>query len=267
MTLRRRRAAAIFSAVALGLGLLLLRQCSALPPLENRTVSTARLDTGSTVLGKAVAPLTAAHPGVSGTHPMRDARDAFAARFLLARAAERTLDVQYEKEVPAESREIGEERLQGPYLSGVIHALFKAGLGRRRKRDWKVRTVTSTREPVSGMNRVCLMPLKETENASRITTCQMLKRERVCLFPGATARSSPPQGAGGESGSTSRLRSFGGLGAHRDLAGSFGCLASNRPAAELVASDWPDCLLGGSGSEKRCGPAKGECSLLPIFRI
>jgi hypothetical protein len=35
---------------------------------------------------------------------------------------------------------------------------FKAGLGRRRKRDWKVRTVTSTREPLSGMNRMCLMP-------------------------------------------------------------------------------------------------------------
>jgi putative cardiolipin synthase len=91
----RRRTAAILSVVALVLSISLLRHCSALPSLENRTVSTALLDTGSTVLGKAVAPLAAAHPGVSGIHPLRDARDAFAARFLLARAAERTLDVQY----------------------------------------------------------------------------------------------------------------------------------------------------------------------------
>src|SRR4051812_10989667 len=36
-----------------------------------------------------------AHPGRSGIHPLSDAHDAFAARVLLARAAERTLDVQY----------------------------------------------------------------------------------------------------------------------------------------------------------------------------
>ncbi|MBV9493882.1 MAG: phospholipase D family protein, partial [Acidobacteria bacterium] len=35
------------------------------------------------------------HPGLSGIHPLRDARDAFAARILLPGAAERTLDVQY----------------------------------------------------------------------------------------------------------------------------------------------------------------------------
>jgi len=36
-----------------------------------------------------------AHPGVSGIYPLPDARDAFAARALLAQGAERTLDVQY----------------------------------------------------------------------------------------------------------------------------------------------------------------------------
>lgn len=92
----RRRATLVLLALALVLGiLLLLGRCSRLPPLENRTVSTALGDTGATRLGKAVSPLTAAHPGVSGIHPLRDARDAFAARFLLAEAAERTLDVQY----------------------------------------------------------------------------------------------------------------------------------------------------------------------------
>jgi cardiolipin synthase C len=40
-------------------------------------------------------PLTRAHAGTSGVVPLRDGRDAFAARALLADAAERTLDVQY----------------------------------------------------------------------------------------------------------------------------------------------------------------------------
>jgi putative cardiolipin synthase len=37
----------------------------------------------------------AAHPGESGIHALRDAREGFAARALLAEAAERSLDVQY----------------------------------------------------------------------------------------------------------------------------------------------------------------------------
>ena len=37
----------------------------------------------------------AQHPGVSGIYPLVDGRDAFAARALLAAAAERSLDVQY----------------------------------------------------------------------------------------------------------------------------------------------------------------------------
>lgn len=36
-----------------------------------------------------------AHPGLSGIYTLPDARDAFAARLLLAQAAERTLDVRY----------------------------------------------------------------------------------------------------------------------------------------------------------------------------
>jgi putative cardiolipin synthase len=52
-------------------------------------------DTDGTRLGMAVAPLAAAHPGACGIFPLPNARGAFAARALLARAAERTLDVQY----------------------------------------------------------------------------------------------------------------------------------------------------------------------------
>src|SRR5262245_52909441 len=51
--------------------------------------------TGTTRLERAISPLVLSHPGVSGIYPLRDARDAFAARFLLAQAAERTLDVRY----------------------------------------------------------------------------------------------------------------------------------------------------------------------------
>jgi len=40
-------------------------------------------------------PLARSHPGKSGVFTLRDGRDAFAARALLADAAERTLDIQY----------------------------------------------------------------------------------------------------------------------------------------------------------------------------
>jgi cardiolipin synthase C len=66
-----------------------------LPSLEHRTVSSVLEGTADTRLGKAIAPLTAAHPGRSGIYPLNDSRDAFAARMLLAQAAERSLDVQY----------------------------------------------------------------------------------------------------------------------------------------------------------------------------
>jgi len=69
--------------------------CASLPPLEGRTQSRAATDTDATRLGRALIPRVAAHPGRSGIHPLADSLDAFAARSLLARAAERTLDVQY----------------------------------------------------------------------------------------------------------------------------------------------------------------------------
>jgi putative cardiolipin synthase len=74
---------------------LLVAGCTALPSLKGRQSSTADLDTGATRLGRAIAPLARAHPGRSGIYPLPDGRDAFAARALLAQAAEKTLDVQY----------------------------------------------------------------------------------------------------------------------------------------------------------------------------
>jgi putative cardiolipin synthase len=69
--------------------------CDRLPSLEGRSASHVIVDTADTRLGKSIAPMAAAHPGRSGIYPLSDAHDAFAARVLLARAAERTLDVQY----------------------------------------------------------------------------------------------------------------------------------------------------------------------------
>ena len=86
--LRRGAAALVIVAVA-------AYGCSALPPLGPRNTSFTLDGTHTTRLGQAIAPLAAAHPGRSGIYPLIDGRDAFAARVLLARSAQRSLDVQY----------------------------------------------------------------------------------------------------------------------------------------------------------------------------
>src|ERR1700693_6113220 len=91
MTARR----AALLGLALSAGVAVLAAYRRLPSLENPTTSTAILDTSATKLGRAISPKLAGHPGLSGIYPLRDARDAFAARFRLASVAERTLDVQY----------------------------------------------------------------------------------------------------------------------------------------------------------------------------
>lgn len=105
--------------LALCLGAVALERCSRLPSLENRSTSTAFVDTGTTRIGRAVAPLVDAHPGTSGIYPLRDARDAFAARALLAQAAERSLDVQYY---------IWNEDMTGTLLFEALHAAADRGV-------------------------------------------------------------------------------------------------------------------------------------------
>ena len=80
----------------LGGGVLLLGGC-ALPPMPDRPASHALEATqaAQTSLGQAVAPQVLQHPGQSGIYPLPDPVEAFAARMLLARTAERSLDVQY----------------------------------------------------------------------------------------------------------------------------------------------------------------------------
>ena len=68
-----------------------------LPDLNKRSVSTAlsKEDARATRLGLAIAKQLVNPPDQSGIHPLGNPREAFAARMLLIRAAERTLDVQY----------------------------------------------------------------------------------------------------------------------------------------------------------------------------
>jgi putative cardiolipin synthase len=73
----------------------IVRRFRRLPPLEPRLQSEALSDTEGTRLGRSIEQEAAARPGLSGIHLLADAHQAFAARILLARAAERSLDVQY----------------------------------------------------------------------------------------------------------------------------------------------------------------------------
>lgn len=72
-----------------------VRLLNPLPPLEPRSHSTAFRQVELTALGRAAVRAAASHPGRSGLHMLSDGPEAFAARVLLARAAERSLDVQY----------------------------------------------------------------------------------------------------------------------------------------------------------------------------
>lgn len=84
------RLAAICVIVALVSG------CS-LPSLSERSESQviSPVEAHNTTLGRALQPLADAHPGLSGIRALADAHDAFAVRGLLARVAEKSIDVQY----------------------------------------------------------------------------------------------------------------------------------------------------------------------------
>lgn len=71
--------------------------CSALPSLDHRedTQAFTLLETQDTELAETIGPLKAQHPNKSGIITLAEAKDAFAARLLLAGAAERSLDIQY----------------------------------------------------------------------------------------------------------------------------------------------------------------------------
>jgi putative cardiolipin synthase len=73
----------------------LVAGCNSLPANTGRMASVAIANTATTRLGVAVKELASAHPGRSGYYTLPDGRDAFASRALLARSAQRSLDIQY----------------------------------------------------------------------------------------------------------------------------------------------------------------------------
>lgn len=93
----------------------------ALPSLKNRTqtVALTSAQAQSTSLAEAVASRTAQHPSLAGIDPLPDPHAAFAARMELARAARRTLDVQYY---------IWRDDLTGTLLLEELHAAADRGV-------------------------------------------------------------------------------------------------------------------------------------------
>lgn len=78
------------AAVCIGL----LTGCASLPASAERTPSNALAATADTPLGKALAPRLAQHPGDSLLYPLTTGPNALAARLAMARAAQRSLDLQ-----------------------------------------------------------------------------------------------------------------------------------------------------------------------------
>lgn len=77
------------------LSMVFLTACGGLPKGGGLPHSTAMCSTSQTKLEKSTQPRLEAHPGQSGLYPLAEPHDAFAARLVLADAAERSLDVQY----------------------------------------------------------------------------------------------------------------------------------------------------------------------------
>jgi putative cardiolipin synthase len=75
--------------------LLIIAGCTSLPVNPDRKQSNVITGTAETGLGQSVARLTAEKGNTSGFSPLIDGLDAFAARVVLTRSAERSVDVQY----------------------------------------------------------------------------------------------------------------------------------------------------------------------------
>lgn len=74
---------------------ILLGGCASVDFDYPKQESTAVTDTDDTYLGRQISPLTPQHPGESGFFLLGDGIEALAARLLMAKRAERTLDAQY----------------------------------------------------------------------------------------------------------------------------------------------------------------------------
>jgi putative cardiolipin synthase len=84
-----------FTKIAILVAALTLAGCATLPPQTDRQATQALTDTSDTTLGRALADRVAANPGKNGVYGLNDPHDAFAARALLCKAAQRSIDTQY----------------------------------------------------------------------------------------------------------------------------------------------------------------------------
>ena len=85
----------IVAGIIIVLTLAFLSVITRLPDNSQRTVSMVIPDSESTSLGKAFNATLQEYPGLSGVHLLGNGRDAFVGRAVLARLAERSIDVQY----------------------------------------------------------------------------------------------------------------------------------------------------------------------------
>lgn len=81
--------------LGLVLALVVLRWFFAVPRHQIRHKSAAFKDTAQSALGQALAPGLAQHAGLAGVYALGKGEEAFAARALLARAAQMSIDAQY----------------------------------------------------------------------------------------------------------------------------------------------------------------------------
>src|SRR6056297_1779245 len=85
----------VFLAACLAVAIVVLRVLFPLPNQTERTDSSRIPASDGTALGAGVAKAAEAHPDESGVWPLADGREAYAARVLLARHAEQSIDLQY----------------------------------------------------------------------------------------------------------------------------------------------------------------------------
>jgi len=85
----------IVAGIIIVLTLAFLSVITRLPDNSQRTVSMVIPDSENTSLGKAFNATLQEYPGLSGVHLLGNGRDAFVSRAVLARLAERSIDVQY----------------------------------------------------------------------------------------------------------------------------------------------------------------------------
>lgn len=116
---RSRASTIIVLIVALvGVGALGLKSRD-LPDISARSVTTHFTDTGDTRIGRAIASAEGRHPNLTGVVALANGRDAFAARALLAEAAERSIDIQYY---------IWEHDVSGTLLYEALHRAADRGV-------------------------------------------------------------------------------------------------------------------------------------------